>query len=192
MGARAGLDRAAVVQAAARLADAEGLDAVTLARLAADLGVRPPSLYSHVAGLEGLRQELAVLGAEQLGDRLTRAAVGRTGADAILAIAAAYRSFAKEHPGLYAASVRAPGPGDERLAAANQRYIDVVRAVMAPFHLDGEDLLDAMRGIRALAHGFVTLELSNGFPRALDVDQTFRHVMEMYVRGFSRGEEHPS
>ena len=47
--ARAGLDGDAVVAAAAVLADAEGLEAVTLARLAADAGVRPPSLYAHVA-----------------------------------------------------------------------------------------------------------------------------------------------
>src|SRR5947208_1931649 len=41
--ARAGLSADALVEAAAALADREGLEAVTLARLAADAGVRPPS-----------------------------------------------------------------------------------------------------------------------------------------------------
>ena len=39
-----------VVEAAATVADAEGLEAVTLARVAAVLGVRSPSLYAHVDG----------------------------------------------------------------------------------------------------------------------------------------------
>ena len=60
---RAGLNSAAVVEAAARLADSEGLAAVTLAHLAEQLGVRPPSLYAHVASLEDLRRRLAARGA---------------------------------------------------------------------------------------------------------------------------------
>ena len=74
MSPRAGLSREAVVQAAAALADEEGLEEVTLAELASRLGVRTPSLYNHVAGLEGLRRELALLGTRELGRRLGRAA----------------------------------------------------------------------------------------------------------------------
>ena len=76
---RAGLDADAVVAAAARLADAGGLGALTLARLAADLGVRPPSLYAHVLSLEDLRRRLAVRGARELAVELQVAAAGRAG-----------------------------------------------------------------------------------------------------------------
>ena len=38
----------------------DGIDAVTLASVAAALGVRSPSLYNHIAGLDGLRRELAL------------------------------------------------------------------------------------------------------------------------------------
>ena len=62
MPARAGLDSAAVVRAAADLADAKGIDALTLGEVAARLGVRTPSLYNHIAGLDGLRRDLALLG----------------------------------------------------------------------------------------------------------------------------------
>ena len=66
---RAGLDSDAVVAAAAALADAEGLERLTLARLAQQLGVRSPSLYAHVDGLEDLRTRLAIRGARQLRGR---------------------------------------------------------------------------------------------------------------------------
>ena len=49
MAHRAGLDRAAVVEAAARLVDEEGVEQLSLGRLAERLGVRSPSLYNHVA-----------------------------------------------------------------------------------------------------------------------------------------------
>src|SRR5204863_8542685 len=72
--ARAGLSAEAVVDAAAQLADREGLEAVTLARLAADAGVRPPSLYAHVDGLDDLRRRLAIRGARELAAALREAA----------------------------------------------------------------------------------------------------------------------
>ena len=49
MASRTGLDRAVVVQAAARLADEAGGKEVTLAELAAHLGVRTSSLYNHIS-----------------------------------------------------------------------------------------------------------------------------------------------
>ena len=51
---RAGLDAQAVVVAAAELADADGLEQVTLAGLASRLGVRAPSLYAHIGGQPAL------------------------------------------------------------------------------------------------------------------------------------------
>src|SRR5579871_2782002 len=97
---RAGLDADAVVAAAAALADADGLEALTLAALAQRLGVRPPSLYAHVASLADLRARVATRGARELAARLQEAVAGRAGSDALAAAASAYRAFAREHPGL--------------------------------------------------------------------------------------------
>src|SRR3954469_10643694 len=103
---KAGLDHNAVVQAAAALADIAGLGQLTLADLAARLGVRTPSLYNHVAGLPGLRRDLALLGTRELSMRLSRAAIGKSGDAAVQSVCQAYRAFVNEHPGLYAATVR--------------------------------------------------------------------------------------
>ena len=106
MSPRAGLSREAVVEAAASLADEKGLEAVTLTALASELGIRTPSLYNHVAGLEGLRRELALLGVRELGQRLSRAAAGKATDEGIVRPAKAYRGFVKEPPGLFSATVR--------------------------------------------------------------------------------------
>ena len=84
---RMGLDAARVVEEAADIADAEGLEAVTLARVADALGVRAPSLYNHVDGRPDLLRAIAVLGVRELAAVLREAAVGRSGADALTAAA---------------------------------------------------------------------------------------------------------
>jgi len=110
-----------VIDEAAVLADESGADAVTLAALAARLGVRSQSLYAHVDGLDGLRRDLAVLGQQTLADRLGRAVMGRAGEDALRALCDAYAAFASERPGLYACSQRAPGDDPELARRAPAR-----------------------------------------------------------------------
>jgi AcrR family transcriptional regulator len=83
---RRGLDRDRVVDAAVAIADADGLEAVTLARVAAALGVKPPSLYNHVDGRDALVRAIAVRALGELTDALRRAATGRAGADALTAV----------------------------------------------------------------------------------------------------------
>src|SRR5512133_2349793 len=92
---RAGLDKAQVVQAAAALANTEGLEALSLGRLAERLGIQTPSLYNHIDGLPGLQRELALLSTRQLGERLGQAAIGKSGRQALLAVAQAFRSFVR-------------------------------------------------------------------------------------------------
>src|SRR4051794_12744931 len=82
MAARAGLDRDAVVAAAIEIVDAEGMKALSLARLAQELGVRTPSLYSHVDGQRGLRRALWIATVDELGDVLRTSVLGRSGDDA--------------------------------------------------------------------------------------------------------------
>src|SRR5580704_6814244 len=97
MAKRVGIDRDAVVRAAAKIADDEGWDALTLARVAGKLRVRSPSLYNHVGGLEDLRRELKLLVMHELNTALTRATIGKSRDDAVRALAAAYRAFVKRH-----------------------------------------------------------------------------------------------
>ncbi len=163
---RAGLTRAVIAADAAELADEIGWDQLTLAAVAARFGVRQPSLYKHVAGLAELRRDVSVLAGRELHDELTAAAVGRSGADALQAMAEAYRTFAKKHPGRYAAGVIAPPPGDTEYEQVAEAVVRTVSAVLAGYGLTGDDAIHAIRGLRALMHGFVSLEAAGGFAHA--------------------------
>src|ERR1700761_5759900 len=68
-GPRAGLSADAIVAAAMEVADAEGLEAITMARVAAKLGFTTMSLYRYVASKDELLQLMwngSALGAEDL------------------------------------------------------------------------------------------------------------------------------
>jgi len=182
-----GIDRAQVVEVAGALADANGLDQLTLAQVAAQLGVRLPSLYNHVAGLAGMRRELALLGLRQLYERMSRAAIGKAEDAAVIAVALAYRGYVLEHPGLYAATVRAPAPEDLELRHAAQAIIEVVLAVLEPYRLGEDAAIHAVRGLRSIVHGFATLELAGGFGLALDREQSFLMLLRAYVVGLRAG-----
>jgi AcrR family transcriptional regulator len=183
--ARVGLDTEAVVAAAAALADAEGLEAVTLARLAADLGVRSPSLYSHIDGSADLRRRIAARGARELASQLQAAVAGRSRGDALSALADAYRGYARAHPGTYAALQRAPDPDDAESALAAARVVDVVVAVLRGYHLEGDEALHATRIIRAALHGFVALETEGGFRLPLALDDSFARLIDVLDRGLA-------
>ncbi len=189
MSPRVGLDKAAVVEAAADLINAEGIEALTLNRLAGRLGVRTPSLYNHVDGLPGLYRELALMNVRGMGTRLGNAAMGRSGPEALMAVAQAYRAYIKEFPGLYMASLRAArtsAPVDVELEAAEDQVVKIAMAVVGSFGLSGEDGLHAVRGLRSIVHGFATLELAGGFGLPLDCDESFRRLVSLFIRGLQQ------
>jgi AcrR family transcriptional regulator len=190
---RAGLDAEAVVATAARIADADGLEAVTLARLADTLGVRPPSLYAHVAGgLPDLRRRLAARGARDLAAVLQAASTGLAGGDALAAAATAYRAYAREHPGTYAAAQRGPDLDDPEATAAAAQVVDVVLALLRGYGLEQEDALHAARIVRAALHGFVSLEAEGGFRLPLDLDQTFVRLLRVLDDGLKSSSRAPA
>ena len=178
---RRGLDETSVIAAAAAIADADGLSAVTVARVAGDLGIRAPSVYAHVAGRDGLLRGIALLGVAQLTERLRDAAVGRSGEEAVRAVAAAYRDFAREHPGRYEATQRAGA--DPATAEAATEGVGILAGVLAAWRLSGDDAIHAIRALRSALHGFVELGRVGGFAIDLPLDESFARLVTGLVSG---------
>ena len=189
MSHRAGLDQASVVEAAASLVDEEGIEQLSLGRLAERLGIRTPSLYNHVAGLPGLKHDLKLYCLRDLLDRITRATIGKSRAEAIVSLANAYRDYARENPGRYALTQQAPDPGNQQENAFAQQVVDVVQAVLAPYRLSEEEAIHAIRGLRSIVQGFVTLEAASGFGIPIDLDASFHWIINVFIAGLSQSAE---
>jgi AcrR family transcriptional regulator len=185
MAKRVGIDRDAVVRAAAKIADDDGWDALTLARVAGKLRVRSPSLYNHVVGLEALRRELKLLVMRELNTALTRATIGKSRDDAVRALAAAYRAFVKRHPGTYAATMVAAPKNDPAVEAAAGHIVETLLSVLSGYGLDRREGIHAIRAMRSAVHGFAALEIAGGFGIPLDVDKSFDWLVSSLLKGLS-------
>jgi AcrR family transcriptional regulator len=184
---RAGLTPERVVAEAGALADERGISALSLAPLAERLGVRVPSLYKHVGGLDDLHRRIALAGLRDLAGALGAVTVGRSGRDALHACAAAWRAYAKAHPGRYAAIQRAPDPADAELVEVAGRLTGLVYAILRGYGLDEDETVHATRAVRSALHGFVTLEGAGGFGLPQDVDESYARLVDLLDSGLGRG-----
>ena len=180
------MDPERVIAAAAAIADADGLDKLTLTRVADVLGVRQPALYRHVDGYNDLLRSLSLRGREILAQRLADAAVGLSGDDAVAAVGHAWRKMVRDHPGIYAATDRYPCAGDAELESAVERVLAVLSQALRAYDLTEEDRVHATRTLRSAFHGFSHLESGDGHPLPHDPEDTFKHLVELLCAGIHR------
>ncbi|MCL6603459.1 MAG: WHG domain-containing protein [Paenibacillus sp.] len=186
MSPRAGLDTKTIIIAAAQIADELGMEEVTLAALAAKLGVRSPSLYNHINGLQSLRTQLAIHGLEQLYNVMSSASEGVAGAKAIHAMGLAYVEFSRCHPGLYETTLRAPEGHNSELQVVSERILSLIVEVLQVYHLGEEGTIHAVRGLRSILHGFASLEHKGGFGMPLDSNLSFSRLIDTFIAGIGR------
>ena len=187
MGRRPGLNETVVVDAAAELVNETGPGALSIAALAQRLQVKSPSLYNHINGLDGLQQKLALRGLQQLTAVMQASVMGRAGYEALVALAQAYRQFAKTQPGLYAFTLRSTEQDTPEMKAAGRAGVEVVLAVFRGYGLEGDAALHATRCLRSALHGFVSLEAGGGFGLPLDLDVSFEHLLQTLDCGYKTG-----
>lgn len=180
------LDPETVVATAGAIADAEGLDAVTLTRIARDLGISQPALYRHVDGYDDLLRRMSLEGRQLLAERLQAAAVGVSSDDAVRAMGRAWRQTMRDRPGLMAATDRYPCAGDPELEAAVEAIVDTLGLALIGYDLSPDDQVHAARALRSAFHGFSHLEAGDGHPQPHDLDDTFEHIVDILCRGMHR------
>jgi AcrR family transcriptional regulator len=183
--ARAGLSTSAVVDAALAIVDVDGLDGLTLAAIAGRTQVAAPSLYKHVGNLAELRVLVRVRVMDELTERLTAAVLGRSGADAVAALMHACRAYAGEHPDRYAAMPMDP-LHDPALVDAGERLMGVFLAALRGYGLRGSAAVHATRCLRAIVHGFVSIEAAGGFGLPESLDETYEQLITMVTGSLPR------
>ena len=186
------LSREVIVNAALTFLDREGWDALTINALATQLGTKGPSLYNHVDSLDDLRRTVRMRVIDDILQMLTTVASGRTRDDAVIAMAAAYRSYAHHHPGRYSAFTRMPLGGDDpEFTAASHAAAEPVIAVLASYGLDGQDAFCAALEFWAALHGFVLLEMTGVMDSgvigsaAVDTDAVFTDMVRRLAAGMA-------
>jgi len=179
-----------VVEAAAAIADRHGLESVTLKAVAAELGIKAPSLYNYFPGVQGLQRELTLLGFRVLGDTVSEACLGLSGDDAVRAAGDAVRRLAADRPGVYLASVHSAEQTDDELTAAGDRVVTIFVSVLRGYGFEGDEAIHAMRVIRNSIHGFVMTEATHYFRYPADVDTSFERLIDVLIQGLNAWPDH--
>jgi AcrR family transcriptional regulator len=177
-----------VVDIAMTVIDERGPNALTLAEIANRAGVATPSLYRHVGGLDELQSLVGVRILEELTEELTAAVLGRSNGDAIVALMHAYRAYAKRFPARYLAMPLDP-LHDPTLLAAGTRQLDIVLAVLRAYRITGSAAIHTIRCLRAVTHGFVSLEAAGGFGLPENLDESYTRLIEIFLASLPRSDK---
>ncbi|MFI5281651.1 MAG: TetR/AcrR family transcriptional regulator [Candidatus Dormibacterales bacterium] len=148
------------MRVASRLLASEGRAALTMRRIASELGIQAPSLYKHFHDKRALEAALIADGLRELGSAMGAALLD--GAEPVEAVAGAYRRFGLQHSHLYRLMNDGPLPRDLLPPGLED---DVSRPLVEIFG----DRVRA-RVAWAAAHGLVSLELAGRFPADADID----------------------
>lgn len=160
--------REEILDVAESLLESEGPAALTMRRVAQEMGIRAPSLYKHVASKDDIEAGLQERALRVLASVLTPA-----GSD-LLAIMAVYRKWALAHRGLYELATRRPLRRDVIPAA-----VEAAAAAPVVAAAGGEE--HRSRALWALAHGLVDLEMADRFPPDADLDETWRAAFTPFL-----------
>ncbi len=174
-----------IVEQAWQLIEAAGTNNLSLSKLAAELGIKAPSLYRHVGNKAELLKLVNLYTSQQLVSNLNDAATQASGdiRAQIMAIMLSYRSFALTHPHTYGLAftntdnaLRPDEDALEQLALPLQQLITAVSGQ--------EKSLAALRGAMALVHGFVLLELHGQLRRGGDLEADFETAVHAFLNGW--------
>lgn len=179
---KVGLDRDAVIDTALRILDMEGLEALTIRRVARQLDVWPTTIYWHVAHLDNLLSAVV--------SRVTQAAAVNettpTGwRESMRDTARCYRAAVHEHPNIAPVLVTVLGTNSGLRFPLVERYLNALAG--AGFRGDG--LVYAYNAFFGAIVGFVSLELAGA--SSAGADQEWKNELQRDVENLSP-ERHPT
>ncbi|MEV0092473.1 TetR/AcrR family transcriptional regulator [Streptomyces sp. NPDC050738] len=160
-----------IVTAARDLAEADGWDAVTTRRLAAEIEYSQPVLYSHFKGKSAIMAAVVVQACGDLADVLHAARTGARGKRQVLcAVATAYTEFAERRPAVYDAifthPVDLPFATPEAPAQLHAAFGEIVATVRPLAEgADDAELVVLTETFWSSLHGLVTLMRSGRLRR---------------------------
>lgn len=178
-----GLDKKVILDTATRMADEEGIANVTLKSLAEKLGVKSPSLYKHISGLDELNKELMLYGWNLLEKEIMKATIGKAKDDAIIAFCYTFRNFVASHRGLFEAMQWYNMYQTNEYLQATEGLVSVLFQVLDAYDLMEEQKVHVVRMLRGFLQGFSTIESHNGFGNPLSIEDTFHLSLKIILDG---------
>jgi AcrR family transcriptional regulator len=174
-----------VITTASEIADKYGLDHVTLKAVAEKLNIRTPSLYNHIDSLEDLLRDIAHRGMREMNARMTQAAIGVSGVEAIKSVSLAYFDYLIAHPGVYEIIQWAGWHGNSETVSIFSEYRVLLEKIILSCHLKNPDtgaIIDLLTGF---LHGYCTLQLGNALNDRDAATKKIATAVDTVMRGIT-------
>lgn len=165
------------------MADSKGVSNITLKALADELGVKPPSLYKHISGLDELNKELMLYGWKSLEKEITKVAIGKAKDEAIIAICYAYRDYVALHPGVFEAMLWYNMYQSEEHLEATSGTVAILFQVLDGYGIKDEQKVHIVRMLRGFLQGFLTVESHGGYGNPMSISETFDFSLKIILNG---------
>ena len=130
-----GLSAESITVAAAELIEQYGRSGFSMRLLADTMGVKTASLYNHIENMDTLLTEVCRYALRMQEDGELRAIAGKTGREAVWALAWAYRRFAQQHRELYWLVMDTAAGEPRVLDDAAARFTEPLKQVLSGFRL---------------------------------------------------------
>lgn len=179
------VSREALIEQAWHLIEEDGVDTLSLGKLAAAMGIKAASLYHHFPSKASLLQAVNTRTVTELVAAMQRASEPTSDAPParMRRMAQAYRAYALAHPAIFSFAFSNSPQEIQPDAALAEQLVLPLQAVMA--QISGEERsLAALRGALAIVHGFAILELGGQFRRGGNLDEAFQQVIDVYLAGW--------
>jgi AcrR family transcriptional regulator len=176
--------RSALLAAAERIADSEGVDAISLRRLAAETGLATRATYSTFGSKARLLDALGVSAFNWLGARVAELPDTDNATVDIVEAGLQFRRLAVERTAIYeVAFIRGwNADSDPQLPAASERALEPLMRKFLRI-VPAERFWDAFLGFHAICEGLAAIELGRGFPCDADPITAWTTALMTHLAG---------
>ena len=186
---RTGLDTHMVICRAAQIANEVGIENITLKMLADDLGVKSPSLYNHIEGLEDLKTRLMIYGWKQMEQKIMQSVIGVSGYDAIKAGCYSFYEYATENPGVFNAMLWYNKFQNSETIEATSGLFSILFKVTSSLNISDENCNHIIRTLRGFLEGFSLLVNNKAFGNPISIEESFELSLNVLIEGIKTLEE---
>lgn len=185
---------AALLGAAERIADEEGLDAISVRSVAREVGTTTRAVYSLFGSKDGLVTALGARAFDLLGAAVADVPETSDPATDLVEAGLVFRRFAREHPALFRTGIQligVPAESGRGFAGAGRRALGVlhdrIRRLDDAGRLGGRHVEEAAWEFHALCEGLASLEARCLLP-AEGAERLWRDALSALVHGWDCGQ----
>lgn len=180
------INKEIIIEAAIKLIEEKGINDFSLRSVARYLGVKAASLYNHIDNIDDLVFGVCKYSIETLNEFELKNIEGLSGDDAIVALASAYRNFAKTHKELYKVIMKIFKYNSERIDEIGKKITIPFMKVLDDYDLSNDEKAHWQRILRSILHGFVSQEEAGYFSHyPIDEETTFKYGVISYIDGLN-------